>query len=230
MDNQGRIIMKQFSITLLLASALLCAPFAAAQESSVWAEGGLQKVQVQGLDVVYAKPGATLAGYTKVMLAPVSVSFHKDWASTVKVGTNRQISSSDQQRIREKLAKLVQEELVKELNAGGYQLVTAPGDDVLGVEAAIVNLYVRAPANLSGQSGKDFYAVTAGEMSLVIQLTDSASGDAIARAFDNFKATEYTNPERITRADNEAEARSAASQWAKRLRMALDKAKGINAK
>jgi hypothetical protein len=223
--------MKQFSIALLLASAFLCAPFAGAQEGgSAWGEGGLQKIQVPGLDVVYARPGATLAGYTKVMLAPVTVSFHKDWAKTVKVGTNRQISPSDQQRIRDKLAKLVQEELVKELTAGGYQIVTAPGDDVLGVEAAIVNLYARAPANLTGQSGKDFYAVTAGEMSLVIQLSDSASGDAIARAFDNFKATEYTNPERITRVDNEAEARSAATQWAKRLRMALDKSKGINAK
>jgi len=159
------------------------------------------------------------------MLAPISVAFHKDWASTVKVGTNRQISPSDQQRIREKLAKAMQEEVVKELNAGGYHLVTAPGEDVLGVEMAVVNLYVRAPANLTGQSGKDFYAVTAGEMSLVIQLTDSVSGDAIARAFDNFRATEYTNPERITRADNETEVRSAASQWAKALRNGLDRAR-----
>ena len=223
--------MKKISISfvLLWASAMLCAPFAVAQEGGAWSEGGLQKIQVKGLDVVYARPGATLAGYTKVMLAPISVAFHKDWASTVKVGTNRQISPSDQQRIREKLAKAMQEEVVKELNAGGYHLVTAPGEDVLGVEMAVVNLYVRAPANLSGQSGKDFYAVTAGEMSLVIQLTDSVSGDAIARAFDNFRATEYSNPERITRADNETEVRSAATQWAKALRNGLDRAKAINA-
>jgi len=223
--------MKKISISfvLLWASALLCAPFAVAQEGGAWSEGGLQKIQVKGLDVVYARPGATLAGYTKIMLAPISVAFHKDWASTVKVGTNRQISSSDQQRIREKLAKAMQEEVVKELNAGGYHLVTAPGDDVLGVEMAVVNLYARAPANLSGQSGKDFYAVTAGEMSLVIQLTDSSSGDAIARAFDNFRATEYSNPERITRAENETEVRSAAKQWAKALRNGLDRAKAINA-
>ena len=219
---------KKISLVLLWA-ALVCAPFAAAQEGGACSEGGLQKIQVKGLDVVYARPGATLAGYTKIMLAPISVAFHKDWASTVKVGTNRQISPSDQQRIREKLAKAMQEEVVKELNAGGYHLVTAPGEDVLGVEMAVVNLYVRAPANLSGQSGKDFYAVTAGEMSLVIQLTDSVSGDAIARAFDNFRATEYSNPERITRADNETEVRSAATQWAKALRNGLDRAKAINA-
>ena len=221
--------MKKVSIVLLWVCAVLGAPVAMAQDSGAWSEGGLQKIQVKGLDVVYARPGATLAGYTKVMLAPISVAFHKDWAKTVKVGTNRQISSSDQQRIREKLAKVVQEEVVKELTAGGYHLVTAPGDDVLGVEMAVVNLYARAPADLTGQAGKDFYAVTAGEMSLVIQLTDSASGDAIARAFDNFKATEYTNPERITRVDNEAEVRSAATQWAKHLRAGLDRAKTINA-
>ena len=220
--------MKKISFVLLWA-ALACTPFATAQEGGAWSEGGLQKIQVKGLDVVYARPGATLAGYTKILLAPISVAFHKDWAKTVKVGTNRQISSSDQQRIREKLAKVMQEEVVKELNAGGYHLVTAPGDDVLGVEMAVVNLYARAPANLTGQSGKDFYAVTAGEMSLVIQLTDSSSGDAIARAFDNFRATEYTNPERITRADNETEVRSAAKQWAKALRNGLDRAKAINA-
>ena len=223
--------MKKISIALLCAAVFLCAPFAIAQDKgNAWTEGGLEKVQVKGLDVVYARPGATLAAYTKVMLQPISVSFHKDWAKAVMAGTNRQISSSDQQRIRDRLAKLVYEELVKELNAGGYQIVTTSGDDVLGVEMAIANLYVTAPSDVAGQSGKDYHAVTAGQMSLVIELRDSASGDVIARAFDHFKATEYHNAERITRVENEAEARSAATQWAKALRAGLDRAKTINAK
>jgi hypothetical protein len=200
-----------------------------AGESNAWTEGGLQKIDVKGLDVVYARPGATLAGYTKVLLKPISVSFHKDWAKNMASGTNRQISASDQQRIRDNLAKLVHEELVKELNAGGYSLVTSPGDDVLGVEMAIVNLWVTAP-DVTTPGKKASYAVTAGEMSLVIELRDSASGDVIARAFDRFKATEYPRSERITRADNIAEARSAASGWAKALRTGLDRAKGIDAK
>ncbi len=221
--------MSKVSIAFLLALAVLCAPFAVAQEKgNAWTAGGLEQVQVKGLDLVYAKPGATLAGYTKVMLQPISVSFHKDWEKSMEAGTKRQVSSSDQQRIRDKLAKLVREELVKELNAGGYQLVTAPGDDVLGVEMAIVNLYVTAPV-LTGQGGTDYYAVTAGEMSLVIELRDSASGDVIARAFDRFKATEYPHAERITRVDNEAEARSSAAHWAKALRAGLDRAKAIGA-
>src|SRR5436305_6769508 len=99
--------MSKLSITLVLASALLFAPFVTAQaqpqapDASAWSEGGLQKINVPGLAVVYARPGASLAGYTKVLLQqPISVSFHKDWAKTVMSGTNRQISASDQQRIR----------------------------------------------------------------------------------------------------------------------------------
>jgi len=226
--------MSKLFITLVLASALLCAPFLSAAEppageAGAWGEGGLQKISVKGLDVVYARPGASLAAYTKVQLKqPISVSFHKDWAKSVMSGTNRQISSSDQQRIRDKMSKLVYEEVVKELKAGGYTLVNEPGDDVLGVEMAIVDLYARAP-DVTGSSSRAVFVESAGDVSMVIQLSDSVSGDAIARAFDHFKATEYSRPERVTRVDNEEEARSAAMHWAKALRNGLDRAKTINA-
>ena len=55
--------MNRYLMTLLVASAFACAPFGAAQadpqagESNAWTEGGLQKVAVKGLDVVYARPG-----------------------------------------------------------------------------------------------------------------------------------------------------------------------------
>jgi len=194
-----------------------------------WSEGGLQKISVKGLDVVYARPGASLAAYTKVQLKqPIAVSFHKDWAKTVAAGTKRLISSSDQQRIRDKMSKLVYEEVVKELTAGGYTLVNEPGDDVLGVEMAIIDLYARAP-DVTGSNIRAVFVESAGDVSMVIQLSDSVSGDSIARAFDHYRATEYSRPERVTRVDNEAEARSAAMHWAKALRNGLDRAKTINA-
>src|ERR1700761_3592379 len=39
---------------------------------------GLQRVQVKGLDLVYRKPGVSLAGYNKIMVDPLQVSFSKD--------------------------------------------------------------------------------------------------------------------------------------------------------
>jgi hypothetical protein len=38
---------------------------------------GLQRVQIKGLDAVYVKPGISLAGYTKIMVDPLQVSFSK---------------------------------------------------------------------------------------------------------------------------------------------------------
>ena len=82
--------MKRFAMTLLFLSAFACAPFAPAQSDSgvpksrrdaesVWNAEGLAKVKVKGLDVVFARPGATLAGYTKYLLRPISVAFQRDW-------------------------------------------------------------------------------------------------------------------------------------------------------
>jgi hypothetical protein len=222
--------MNRFSARLLLACALLYAPFGAAQaENSAWTEGGLQRITVKGLDAVYAKPGASFAGYNKVLLRPISVSFHKDWAKSVSAGAKMQISASDTQRIRDRLAKLVREEVVKELNDGGYKLVDAVDDDVLDVEMDIVNLHVVAPALTTGRKAGT-YAVSAGEMTLILQLRDSATGDTIARALDRALASESFRPMRIDSVDNEAEARKAASGWAKALRSGLDRARGIGAK
>jgi hypothetical protein len=221
---------KFLSIALLLASVFLYAPSCAAQaETSAWTEGGLKKISVKGLDAVYAKPGASLAEYNKVLLRPISVSFQKNWERNVTSGTRMRLTAADSQRIKDKLSTGVREEVVKQLNDGGYKLVDSAGDDVLDVQMAIVNLYVTAP-DVPVPGNVKTYAVSAGEMTLVLELRDSASGDVIARAFDRALASETFHARRITNADNAAEARQAASGWAKALRTALDRSKGIGAK
>jgi hypothetical protein len=70
------------------------------------------------------------------------------------------------------------------------------------------------------------YAVSAGEMSLVADLRDSASGDVLVRVFDHASANESTWPHQITDVENVAEARAAA--WARALRSELDLAKAAH--
>src|SRR5678809_1206545 len=95
---------------LVLTSALLCATLLGApvraQDTNAWATGGLQKVTIQGLDLAYVKPGATLKQYTKVAMKPVSVSFAKNWAEDVTAGTMARVEPSDMQAIRTKLCLL----------------------------------------------------------------------------------------------------------------------------
>ena len=46
------------------------------------ARDGLQKTSVRNIDLVYARPGATLAAYKRVKLDPVEVAFSPSWNPT----------------------------------------------------------------------------------------------------------------------------------------------------
>jgi len=232
--------MGRFSIVLVLAAAFASVSLAAApadtktprtkrDAASAWTEAGLEKVQVKGLDLVYAQPGASLAGYRKILLRPISVAFERNWERQSTSSSRIPIKSKDAQRIKDRLSALVHEEVVKELGQAGYQVVDAAGDDVLDVEMSIVNLDVNAP-DVPTAGRVTTFAVSAGEMSLVAELRDSVSGDIVMRIFDRAQARESFRPQRITSIENAAEARNAANGWAKALRKELDLAKGIGSK
>ena len=223
-----RFITVMIPLTFLSPLALAQAPPAAspqskAQAMTAWSAEGLAPLTVQGLDLVYAQPGATLGAYSKVLLGPLTVDFHRDWSRTSAPGSRAPMSATDTQRVRDRLTKLVREEFAKELAKGGYQVVDAAAEDVLEVDVSIVNLKVNAPDVGVGRTSN--YAVSAGEMTLIAALRDSASGDLLARVYDRALAREYFRPQRITSVDNAAEARAAARGWAQALRMELDRAR-----
>jgi hypothetical protein len=236
---EGEDIMSKFSIALMLASVFASTTFAAApadtqtprtkrEAANAWTEAGLEKVNVKGLDLVYAQPGSSLAGYSKVLLHPISVAFQRNWERQTTPGSRTPIRAKDSQRIKDRLSTLVREELAKELGQGGYQIVEAAADDVLEVDMSIVDLKITAP-DIPAANVRTF-AVSAGEMTLVAELRDSASGDLIMRVFDRAQARESFSPQRITNVENAAEARAAASGWAKALRKELDLAKSVGGK
>lgn len=196
-------------------------------ESAAFGDDGLQQVRIEGLDRVYARPDADLSGYTSILLPPVSVAFRRDWGSGTSASTR--VSSSDAQRIKDRLATLVHEEMVAELAKGGYQVVDTPGDDVLEVRMSIENLNINAPDVMTAGRSRT-YALSVGDMTLEAELRDSTSGDLIARIHDHEAGREFMNLRMITRVDNVAEARRVASGWAVALRNQLDMAKQIGRK
>ena len=213
---------------IVCVSAALLAVSALAQPKNLdeaMSYDGLQKISVKGIDMAYALPGATLSAYTKVLIDPVGVAFHKDWKPTV-TGSTRKLSSDDQQKIRENVAKIVYDAFADELKKGGYSVVNEAGPDVLRVQAHIVNLYITAPDTMTAGRSR-VYTVTAGEMTLFAELADSDSGEIIARVVDRYQARSTGAFQLSSRVSNAAEARTAASDWAKILRNALDRAKDI---
>ena len=214
------------AIPLLL---LQPAPALSASSSSkaideAMSQGGLRKVSVKGVELAYVKPGATLASYKRVKIDPVAVSFHKSWDPT-RTGSNIKVSQAERQKILDGMAKLVQEEFARELQAkDGYAVTEETGDDVLRVKIDIVNLYVTAPSGSSSARSRT-YVVSAGEMTLVAELIDSKSGDVVARVVDRREARSTGAVSLSGSVYNQGEARSIAAGWARILRKALDNAR-----
>lgn len=212
--------------TLLVTSALAASN---AELEEAMSHDGLQKIKVKGIDVAYARPGATLAAYNRVMIDPIEVSFRKDWDPT-KAGSRTKLDSTERENIKSGVAKIVEEEFVKELQTKStYKVVQAAGPDVLRVRASITNLYVNAPDTMSPGRSRT-YTVSAGEMTIVAELRDSETGDVISRVVDRREGRDTGMMTLSNSVVNASEARTIASSWARILRSRLDAAHGIGKK
>lgn len=214
---------------LALAVALTNAPAATKKEiEEAMGQGGLAKVKVKDLDLAYARPQATLAGYKRVQLEPVEVEFRKSWDPT-RTGSAIKLSSEEREKIRAGVARVVHEELSRELEKGStYRIANAAAADVLRVKARILDLYVNAPDVGVGRSRT--LVSSAGEMTLMAELSDSSSGQVLARVADRREANKGGRMHLVNSMVNEEEARKIAAGWARTLRKALDKAHGIGPK
>ena len=216
--------------TLLAMTVALSSALAASGKNELEARmsrDGLEKTKVKNIDLAYARPGTSLVAYKRVKLDPVEVAFSPSWNPT-RTGSSLKLSSEEKEAIRTGVAKLVEEEFAKEIQAGGrYQVVSEAGPDVLRVRAGIVNLYINAPD--TGPARSRTIVRSAGEMTLIAELTDSTSGQVLARVADRQEATD-TRMQIANGMVNETEARWIAADWANALRKALDNAQGIGAK
>lgn len=215
-------------LALLLAPLTLsitAPPVIAATIDEAMSYDGLEKTTVPGIELAYTLPGASLASYTKVLLEPIDVSFRKDWNPKVP-GSPFKLGAKDREMIRAKAKTIITKAFEKEIQTnGGYPIVNEAGPDVLRVKVHIVNLYVTAPDVMTAGRSQT-YTVSAGEMTLVAELSDSETGAVLARAVDRREARSAGGLRLSNSVTNTAAADSVASKWARVLRNSLDSARG----
>ena len=213
---------------LLALTLAVTSPLAAGKNDvdAAMSQGGLQKTSVKGLELAYVRPGASLAAYKRVKLDPVDVQFDKSWEPT-RTGSRIKLSSEEREKIRAGVAKLVEEEFAKAVEKGGtYQIASESAPDVLRVKVSVLNVYLNAPSG-TGAGRSKTYVSSAGQMTLLAELSDAASGQMLARVADRREANSVARLERADRIENEGAAREVAAAWAQILRNALDKAHSI---
>jgi hypothetical protein len=202
------------AVTALLASA---APRVEVGPNAEVTEDGLHRIDGGTIDRAWAKPGIDLGGYTKVLLLPAEMTFRdvKD-AGFDRSATNYPIDDAR----REQLRALLDEAFVTELGKSKrFELTDKPGSDVLEIRGAVLDIVSHVPPQPIGRSA--VFVRSLGEATLVVELRDSVTHEALARAIER-RAAERVMPARSSSVSNASEIRNAAHSWADLLRRRLD--------
>lgn len=167
---------------------LLCgfAMPASAKEESGGAWDGLVEVKPKRMDAAYLLPGADFRPYTKLMIDPSEVAFHKDWMkryNSTAATLSQRLTQEDAERIAGEARKVFDEAFAETLKAKGLQIVTSPGPDVLRLRPGVINLYITAPDTMSSGRSRT-YTMEAGEATLFLEALDSTTSALLGRALD----------------------------------------------
>lgn len=218
-------------LTLLASVALVSLLFSGAtlarkEELPEVSKDGLHLVKDTKVAVAYAKPGATLDGYTKVKILDCFVTFKQNWQRDYnmnEVGLEGRISDKDAEAIKDRLAGEFKTVFSDELTKKGYEIVDDVGPDTLLLRPALINVDVAAPDT---QRQMGFTVVrSAGEMTLYLELYDSATSTLLARVIDP-RADDTTFAKGGNRVNNKAAADRILRHWADLLATHLGEVQG----
>jgi hypothetical protein len=213
-------------LTVSTASVLTTARLPSASAAAAQTEwDGLELRNDRRVDRLFVRPGASLAGYERVRLERLQVSFDRNWdPNRSRRGTQR-LTNTDFDNIRNALADEFGRVVTQELGRGGYQVVNEAGEDVLDVQPFVIDLFITAPGTRAPGTTWTFTA-DPGRMTLVAELRDSETQTILARVIDAQRAA-GAGPFQITNnVTNMAAARPIITGWARLLRQALDAAEG----
>jgi len=217
--------MSRLTITgLLLASAVLAGCVSAPQVT----DDGLARVDGFRFADVYVRPGADLSHYQHLEVTDCQVAFRKNWLrdqNRDSRSVTTRLRQDDVDRIRSEVGTACNSEFRAALErAPAYPLVDVPpeGEDTLILQPAIVNLDINAP-DVQSAARMRSYTTSAGEMTLVLEMVDGATGEVQARIVDRRRGVDQGTLQWTSSVTNRAEFNRILKRWADLLRDGLDR-------
>lgn len=230
----GRSTMHGWGAAALALTALLLAgcQHGGQRESEVAAQAshdGLVPAASRSMDQLFLKPGIQFGGYERLKVDLTEIAFRADWQPE-RHSVLYRMAPPDRERIKERMARAFDESFAAELTRdGSYAMADAAGEDVLGVRASLLDLYINAPDTHNFPGRVTQYTEDTGSMTLVLELYDSITGEILARAVDKDRGYDRGWLQRTDAVWNQAEAQRTFRRWAAALRQALDEARRANA-
>ena len=226
----SRPMRKRLPAVALIFAAQTLGPFMPAwaqEEPPQTTKEGLQLTKHTQQRLVYTRPGATFTQFKRVAIVDTYVEFSKNWLRDYNNSTSdpsRRISDSDLERAKTELSAQFKKIFSEELAKGGYQITDSGGADVLVLRPALINIAVSAP-DLMTPGRSTTYAVSAGQMTLYLELWDGGSNTILARVIDA-RSDPQMYGQRTSSVSNRAAADRMLTAWADELRTKLDLAAG----
>ena len=184
---------------------------------------GLVRIDNARFKAAWIDPEVDLTLYNKIMPGGAEFQFRsvQKVSSMAARRSNESefwISDSNKQRLVETVSDIFAEELQRSEH---FEVTDEPGPETLVIVGALHDIVSRVPPDIIGRG--DIYLSSVGEGTLIIQLSDSLSGEVIFRAVER-RAIENVGSQmtRSNSATNWGEVRRWARRWATSLRDGLD--------
>jgi hypothetical protein len=182
---------------------------------------GLRRIVTYRVSSAWLRPGASFAGYRKVLIAPVTITYARPpRAAPLTDGDGRgnyPLTPAQMDRMR----RMLREALEAEFADSAFEVVAEPASDVLRVTVHIVDFEVNTPP----ETGRNrVYVSVAGEMTGILDLADSGTGISLGRIADRRRIAPGGSGLAPSRGGESEwfEIRSIFRDWAGLLREALD--------
>lgn len=219
------------SLGTLLAACTVMLVGCTSTASPLKTYDGLVAVPDAKFGEVYRKPGAELSGYGKIGLLPCEVSFRRNWLrdqQNSSLNLQSRISQEDVENIRKALGAACDEHLREALlREPPYALAETfqNGEQVLVVNPSIINLDINAPDTFTAGRSRS-YTTSAGEMTLLLEVSDATTGELLVRAVDRRRGHDSGYLQWTNSVTNRADALRVLNRWADLFREGLDEAVG----
>ncbi len=184
---------------------------------------GLHAIDNSIFKAAWADPDIDFSRYNKIMPGG---AFFEYRAVKKSSGTQRARSSNTEfyidEKAREKLKALVSEIFNEELaKSARFSVTDAPGADVLSIRGGLYDIVSKVPPDRIGRG--DIYLSSVGEITLIIEVVDSMSGEVIFRAVERRAAERGGGMAmRSSSVNTRSEVRRVIRRWATTLREGLD--------
>jgi Protein of unknown function (DUF3313) len=188
---------------------------------------GLVKVASRRMELAWLRPGTDFRPYTKVIVDKTQVAFMPNWLRNYNLDAtlDAKISVAQANEIMAAAQTNFDEIFKDAFRKAGYEVVTAPGPDVLRVNSGVLDLDVYAPGGMGARGTT--WIITAGQAALIVEVRDSTTNALLGRVADR-RETQDMGRQIASNATNLYDFRALFSLWAGICTKALGELKAIS--